>query len=206
MPPTSSPTRAPSSSPSQEPTRAPVPPTSSPTRAPSSSPSRAPSNSPVRVTPNPTRAPSTSPTTTSPVEFVVPDPTVVANDDRFTVTCDWTLGRFPVCNNGGRLDVLFNDEPSAIRDSLYIETVQTRPQEGFGNCDIGERRPSSGNRAVVVYTPGDDVRVANNVICEYTVCIPNTLSVCDTATITITLREKIGVKIWNGGEAVEYQN
>ena len=79
--------------------------------------------------------------------------------------------------------------------------VQTRPQDGFGNCDIG----SSGNRDVVVYTPGDDVRVANNVICEYTVCIPNTLS-CDTATITITLREKIGVKIWNGGEAVEYQN
>jgi len=202
VPPTSSPTRAPSNSPSQEPTTSPIPPTSPPTRAPSSSPSRAPSNSPVRATPNPTRAPSTSPSTKSPVAFVVPDPTVVANDDRFTVTCDWTLGRFPVCNNGGRLDVLNNDEPSAIRDSLYIKTVQTQPPAGFGSCLIG----SSGNRDVVVYTPGDDVRVANNVICEYTVCIPNTLSVCDTARITITLREKIRVKIWNGGEAVEYQN
>ena len=128
-----------------------------------------------------------------------------AINDRFTITCDWTLGNFPVCNDEGRLDVLFNDQTSFPKDQLYIETVQTQPQEGFGNCDIGERRPSSGNREVVVYTPGDDVRVANDVICEYTVCIPNTLS-CSTARITITLREKNAVKIWDGGEAVEYQH
>ena len=48
--------------------------------------------------------------------------------------------------------------------------------------------------------------MSNDIICAYTVCIPNTLS-CDTARISITLREKSGgIKIWNGGEAVEYQH
>ena len=194
----------PSNSPTREPTSSPVQPTPKPTGVPSSSPSQAPSNSPVRATPNPTRAPSSPPTTTSPIAFVVPDPTVEAIDDQFTVTCDYSSGSFPVCTDEGQLDVLFNDVSSAPKSSLYIKTVQTQPQEGFGKCDIGNPSTSSGNREVVVYTPGD-VKVANDIICEYKVCIPNTLS-CDDAKITITLRENGGIKIWNGGEAVEYQH
>ena len=206
-PPVTAPTNPPE--PSNSPTREPTGfPSSSPSRAPSNSPvlpTSRPTDAPVRATPNPTGVPSTSPTTESPIDFTVPDPTVVANDDRFTITCDWNLGMFPVCTNEGRLDVLFNDEPTSIRNSLYIERVQTQPPAGFGNCDIGKGEFSSGIREVVVYTPGDNVREANDIICEYTVCIPNTLS-CDTARINITLREKNGVKIWDGGEVVQYQN
>ena len=119
-------------------------------------------------------------------------PVVEANDDKFTITCDYS-NRFPVCSNdGGRLDVLLNDESSStsIKSELYIKTVQTQPSNGHGHCDIGDRRSSSDNREVVVYTPGSSVKVANEILCEYTVCAINTMD-CDTAKISIRLQEQI---------------
>jgi len=103
-------------------------------------------------------------------------PMVEANDDNFTITCDYS-NRFPVCSNeGGRLDVLLNDDSSfSNKSELYIKTVQTQPPAGYGHCDIGDRRSSSDNREVVVYTPGSNVKVANDLVCEYTVCIINTM-------------------------------
>jgi len=117
-------------------------------------------------------------------------PIVEANDDKFTVTCDYS-NRFPVCSNEGRLDVLLSDNSSSVstKSELYIKTVQTQPQAGYGHCDIGDRRSSSDNREVVVYTPGSAVNVANEIVCEYTVCIINTLD-CDTAKISIRLQEQ----------------
>ena len=122
----------------------------------------------------------TTTTTTSPV--------IEANDDKFTITCDYS-DRFPVCSNeGGRLDVLLNDNSYSVsKPQLYIKTIQTQPSNG--HCDIGNRRTSSDNREVVVYTPGSNVKVANEIVCEYTVCIINTL-VCDTARISIRLQEE----------------
>jgi len=116
-------------------------------------------------------------------------PMVEANDDNFTITCDYS-NRFPVCSNeGGRLDVLLNDDSSfSNKSELYIKTVQTQPPAGYGHCDIGDRRSSSDNREVVVYTPGSNVKVANDLVCEYTVCIINTMD-CDTAKISIRLQQ-----------------
>jgi len=116
--------------------------------------------------------------------------TIEAKDDKFTITCDYR-NRFPLCSNEGRLDVLLNDESSSIstKSKLYIKTVQTQPSNGYGHCDIGDRRSSSDNREVVVYTPGSTVKVANEIICEYTVCIINTMN-CDTAKIYIRLQEQ----------------
>ena len=116
---------------------------------------------------------------------------VEANDDKFTITCDYS-NRFPVCSNeGGRLDVLLNDNSSSVSDKseLYIKTVQTQPPAGNGHCDIGDRRSSSDNREVVVYTPGSSVKVADEIVCDYTVCIINTLD-CDTAKILIRLQQE----------------
>lgn len=117
-------------------------------------------------------------------------PMVEANDDNFTITCDYS-NRFPVCSNeGGRLDVLLNDDSSfSNKSELYIKTVQTQPPAGYGHCDIGNRRSSSDNREVVVYTPGSNVKMANEIVCEYTVCIINTMD-CDTARISIRLQEQ----------------
>ena len=118
-------------------------------------------------------------------------PVIEANDDKFTVTCDYS-NRFPVCSNeGGRLDVLLNDDSSSVsnKSKLYIKTVQTQPPAGYGHCDIGNRRNSSDNREVAVYTPGSNVKMANEIICEYTVCAINTLD-CDTARISIRLQEE----------------
>ena len=122
--------------------------------------------------------------------------TIEANDDKFTITCDYS-DRFPVCSNeGGRLDVLLNDESSSVSDKseLYIKTVQTQPSNGYGHCDIGDRRSSSDNREVVVYTPGSDVKMANEIVCEYTACIINTMA-CDTAKISIRLQEQQLIQI-----------
>ena len=118
-------------------------------------------------------------------------PVIEANDDKFTITYDYS-NRFPVCNNeGGRLDVLLNDNSySVLKTELYIKTVQTQPQAGYGHCDIGDRRNSSDNREVAVYTPGSSVKMANEIVCEYTVCIINTLN-CDTARISIRLQEQL---------------
>ena len=94
-------------------------------------------------------------------------------------------------NEGGRLDVLLNGNSSSVsnKSELYIKTVQTQPPAGCGHCDIGDRRISSDNREVVVYTPGStSVKMANEIVCEYTVCIINTLA-CDTAKISIRLQE-----------------
>ena len=117
-------------------------------------------------------------------------PVVEANDDKFTITCDYR-NRFPVCNNeGGRLDVLLNDNSSSVlKSELYIETVQKQPSAGYGHCDIGDKRSSSDNREVVVYTPESNVKMANEIVCEYTVCIINTMD-CDTAEIFIRLQEE----------------
>ena len=117
-------------------------------------------------------------------------PIVEANDDKFTIICDYS-NRFPVCSNEGRLDVLLNDNSSSISTTseLYIKTVQTQPPAGCGHCVIGNRRISSDNREVVVYTPGSNVKMANEIVCEYTVCIINTLA-CDTAKISIRLQEE----------------
>jgi len=60
--------------------------------------------------------------------------TIEANDDKFTITCDYS-DRFPVCSNeGGRLDVLLNDESSSVsnKSELYIKTVQAQPSNGYG--------------------------------------------------------------------------
>jgi len=117
--------------------------------------------------------------------------TIEANEDKFTIICDYS-DRFPVCSNdGGRLDVLLNDESSSVlnKSELYIKTVQTQPSNGYGHCDIGNRRTSSDNREVVVYTPGSNVKIANEIVCEYTVCIINTMD-CDTARISIRLQEQ----------------
>ena len=116
-------------------------------------------------------------------------PVIEANDDKFTIICDYS-NRFPVCSNEGRLDVLLNDNSSSISTTseLYIKTVQTQPPAGCGHCDIGNRRISSDNREVVVYTPGSNVKVSNEVLCEYTVCIQDTLD-CDTTEISIRLLE-----------------
>lgn len=93
-------------------------------------------------------------------------------------------------NDGGRLDVLLNDDSySVLQSQLYIKTVQTQPPAGYGHCDIGNRRSSSDNREVVVYTPGSNVKMANEIVCEYTVCIINTMD-CDTARISIRLQEQ----------------
>ena len=78
-------------------------------------------------------------------------PIVKANDDKFTITCDYS-NRFPVCSNeGGRLDVLLNDKPSSVSNEseLYIKTVQTQPSAGYGHCDIGDRRSSRVNNREV---------------------------------------------------------
>ena len=119
-------------------------------------------------------------------------PVIRANDDKFTITCDYS-NRFPVCSNdGGRLDVLLNDKSSSVsnKSELYIKTVQTQPSNGYGHCDIGDRRLSRvDNREVVVYTPGSNVKVANEIVCEYTVCIVNTMN-CDTAEISIRLQQE----------------
>ena len=85
---------------------------------------------------------------------------IEAIDDKFTIICNYS-NRFPVCSNeGGRLDVLLNDESYSVsnKSQLYIKTVQTQPSAGYGHCDIGDRRISSDNREVVVYTPGSNVR------------------------------------------------
>ena len=121
---------------------------------------------------------------------------VQAKDDKFTITCDYS-DRFPVCSNdGGRLDVLLNDDSSSVskKSELYIKTVQTQPPAGYGHCDIGDRRISSDNQEVVVYTPGSAVKVANEIVCEYTVCIINTTT-CDTAKISIRLQEEKLIQI-----------
>ena len=119
-------------------------------------------------------------------------PVIEAKDDKFIIICDYS-NRFPVCSNeGGRLDVLLNDKSSTVsnKSELYIKTVQTQLSAGYGHCDIGDRRMSSDNREVVVYTPGSNVKVANEIVCEYTVCIINTLD-CDTAKISISLQEQL---------------
>ena len=121
-------------------------------------------------------------TTTTPVEAI---------DDKFTITVIIVIDS-PVCSNeGGRLDVLLNDKSSSVsnKSELYIKTVQTQPPAGYGHCDIGDKRSSSDNREIVVYTPGSTVKLANEIVCEYTVCIVNTMD-CDTAKISIRLQEQ----------------
>ena len=119
-------------------------------------------------------------------------PIVEANDDKFTIICDYS-NRFPVCSNeGGRLDVLLNDNSysASTKSELYIKTVQIQPPNGHGHCEIGNKRISNDNREVVVYTPGSSsVKIANDIVCEYTVWFINTMA-CDTAKISIRLQEE----------------